>query len=445
VRRVHELATFDRKILTDFLTHGSPSMASDHLPVGAHVPDHDSSVASGPCPAGRHVPDVEDLGRAMSGPCPQGRRLPDVATNPDAEAPAPASDHNPSVASGPVPDGRASQDLASASFGTRPAGRHVVDGPARVCSEEPCSSTANIELRTSNLELRTSNIEPRTSNLALRTSNIEPRTSNLALRTSNLEPRTSNLAPRTSNLAPRTSNLERFTGRLTPHAILIGFDEAGRGALAGPVVVGCVCFPFLDPSATYAPTTPLNDPTGEMANDTSTQSRNRSTTQPPDNHILESLAGIDDSKRITAKERDRLLPLIKSVSLWAVGAASAREIDSLGIVPAVSLAAHRAYRSLGIKADLLLCDRGISLIRGQATFHAVAKKSSLSPFVGDSSSSDLSPSSRLPLSTSPLVPELPLTRGDSRSLHIAAASIIAKVTRDRIMQTLHRNSFHVKP
>src|SRR5215510_11676297 len=78
-----------------------------------------------------------------------------------------------------------------------------------------------------------------------------------------------------------------------------GLDEAGRGALAGPVAVGAVILP--------------NDPT----------------------LLSSTLAGARDSKQMTPLERGSLAPHIKEVALnWSVGFATAEEIDSQGIVRA---------------------------------------------------------------------------------------------------------------
>jgi len=141
-----------------------------------------------------------------------------------------------------------------------------------------------------------------------------------------------------------------------------------------------------------------------------------------------------------------------SHATWGIGIASAAEIDKLGIVPAVSLAARRAYRAMGTNVDLLLCDRGIRLLRDSE----IERLNHLTPQASDSSiaqfpdhsiihfpnlpiSQSLNPSITQPLNPSiPQSTELSFTRGDSRSLHIAAASIIAKVTRDRMMVDLAR-------
>ena len=154
---------------------------------------------------------------------------------------------------------------------------------------------------------------------------------------------------------------------------LAGFDEAGRGALAGPVVVACVHFDA------------LSDPG--------------------------RLVGLDDSKRLTPRKREALHERICTLSKWGVGWASHSVIDQRGIVPALTLAARRAYRAMGQRADLLLFDRGLSLCSA-----AVPSESLIEP---------------------PLPKELTFTKGDAKSLHIAAASILAKVSRDRAMTRVH--------
>jgi ribonuclease HII len=105
-----------------------------------------------------------------------------------------------------------------------------------------------------------------------------------------------------------------------------GLDEAGRGALAGPVCVGAVILPSDFPS------------------------------------LLRTLSGVRDSKQLTPRKRDQLAPRIKQVALtWGVGFASAAEIDELGIVPATRLAASRALEALSIFPDFLLTDFRLEL------------------------------------------------------------------------------------
>jgi len=151
---------------------------------------------------------------------------------------------------------------------------------------------------------------------------------------------------------------------------LVGFDEAGRGAWAGPVAVGCVHLP------------------ADLSDD----------------DLVGLLAGVDDSKRLSPATRARLFDRIAECARYAVGFACAAEIDRIGIVPACRRAAARAYRRLGIPADVVLCDRGLTL--------------------------DTAPH------RSPRTVEI--TGGDGKSLHIAAASIVAKVSRDTWMGRLER-------
>lgn len=106
---------------------------------------------------------------------------------------------------------------------------------------------------------------------------------------------------------------------------LAGLDEAGRGALAGPVAVGAVIL--------------LND-----------------------SSLSSALGGLRDSKLMTPLERSRLVPLIQaSARTWGVGFASAEEIDALGIVPATRLAASRALAALTLFPDYLLTDFRLEL------------------------------------------------------------------------------------
>jgi ribonuclease HII len=105
-----------------------------------------------------------------------------------------------------------------------------------------------------------------------------------------------------------------------------GLDEAGRGALAGPVAVGAVILP--------------NDPT----------------------LLCSTLAGACDSKQMTPRARERLAIQIKEVAMnWSVGLASANEIDAQGIVPATRLAAIRAIHQFSLSPEYLLTDFRLEL------------------------------------------------------------------------------------
>lgn len=145
---------------------------------------------------------------------------------------------------------------------------------------------------------------------------------------------------------------------------LAGLDEAGRGALAGPVVAAAAILPF--------------------------------------NCALEGVwAAVQDSKQITPPRREQLAEQIQAQSVaWKLGVASAAEIDATGIAPATRLAMRRAVLALDPSPDHLLID----WVRLRALN----------------------------------IPQQSFTRGDQRVVSIAAASILAKVHRDRLLCQLHK-------
>lgn len=141
-----------------------------------------------------------------------------------------------------------------------------------------------------------------------------------------------------------------------------GIDEAGRGALAGPVTAAAIILPC--------------DPL-----------------------LATKLSGVQDSKKMTPLQREYWAERLRMTALaWGIGLASQLEIDNLGILPATRLAAQRALDALSVQPHHVLLDY-------------------------------------LFLFESPL-PQTSLIKGDARSLSIAAASIIAKTTRDAIMREL---------
>ncbi len=146
-----------------------------------------------------------------------------------------------------------------------------------------------------------------------------------------------------------------------------GIDEAGRGPWAGPVVAGAVV--FLDK-----------------------------------NLHLELLQGLDDSKKLSAKKREKLYNVLfeeeKNGKLAiGVGEATASEIDEINILQATFLAMQRAVNKLPVKPDLAIID-------------------------GNQNPKKF------------LCPTKTVIKGDGKSLSISAASIVAKVYRDRLMAEL---------
>jgi len=117
---------------------------------------------------------------------------------------------------------------------------------------------------------------------------------------------------------------------------------------------------------------------------------------PNDERICNLLSGVRDSKRMSALQRALWEGCIKSASVaWAVGSADNKEIDELGIVPATCLAMRRAIEAISNPPRYLLVD-----------YINIADCSS---------------------------PQLSIPKGDCQSLSIAAASVLAKVSRDALM------------
>ena len=138
---------------------------------------------------------------------------------------------------------------------------------------------------------------------------------------------------------------------------IAGIDEAGRGPLAGPVVVGVVIM--------------------------------------PKDSMIE---GVNDSKKVSEKKRENLYDEITNEAIaWGVGIVDQNRIDEINILNATKEAVTMAISSLKVKPDLILVD-------------ALTNIDTLG------------------------IPYKSIIKGDAKEYSIAAASIIAKVTRDRIMR-----------
>jgi len=126
---------------------------------------------------------------------------------------------------------------------------------------------------------------------------------------------------------------------------------------------------------------------------------------PPESRKLEFVAAINDSKKLSKDKRETLFDLIRAHALFGVGMAAPEEIDELNIHHATLLAMKRAFEAMNKEAP------AVALIDGK-----------------------FAPA--LPCTTQTVI------KGDGISKSIAAASIIAKVTRDRLMATLHEKHPH---
>jgi len=153
---------------------------------------------------------------------------------------------------------------------------------------------------------------------------------------------------------------------------IAGLDEVGRGPLAGPVVAAAVVLP-----------------------------RNF------------SMPGIKDSKLLSATQRERLAPAIRSrADSWGLGIVEVEEIDCINILAASLLAMAKAYETLRPVPDCLLIDGNQKIPQGFFR--------------------NRTPSFTVPPHQNPIV------KGDRVCVSIAAASILAKVARDEIMVSLDK-------
>jgi ribonuclease HII len=168
------------------------------------------------------------------------------------------------------------------------------------------------------------------------------------------------VAARTSRTrtAPKRS-LERELHALG-HEVVVGIDEVGRGAWAGPLMVGAAILPA-------------------------------------DRRVN----GVRDSKLLSERDREQLFDRVASwCTAWAVGAATHVECDELGMAAAQRLATRRAIEGLGVVPDAAVVDGNWNFV-GSLVRHVEMR-----------------------------------VKADRDCLPVAAASILAKVSRDRIMRGL---------
>lgn len=188
---------------------------------------------------------------------------------------------------------------------------------------------------------------------------------------------------------PTLKHEKRLWQKHRHQILVIGVDEVGRGCLAGPLVVGAVCF-----------TPPLF-------------SENHKKLKLSNKEWIEELEnlGINDSKKLSANKREKLAPMIKKKArFWAVAKVSVNIIDKKGVVKATEMAVRKTIKKISTDISrfssnyqlYILVDafyikylRGIGLKNQKAIIH-----------------------------------------GDEISLSIAAASIVAKVHRDKLMKKL---------
>jgi ribonuclease HII len=162
--------------------------------------------------------------------------------------------------------------------------------------------------------------------------------------------------------------------------IVVGIDEVGRGALAGPMVLGAVVL--------------------------------TNASAPPET--------LNDSKLLTPLQREDLIgPLESWAADWSLGSVSAAEIDAWGLRLALAVAATRALDALRVRPSVALIDGSFNLLRAPEDIRfGVARAPALS--YGAMAATTI-------------------VKGDQRCASIAAASVLAKVHRDRLMVELDRD------
>ena len=156
-------------------------------------------------------------------------------------------------------------------------------------------------------------------------------------------------------------DLENYFGKK-----IVGIDEVGRGPLAGPVVAAAV---YIDSSLwkRYLKKYP-------------------------------TISKINDSKKISKKNREKIYDILTKIISYGIGASSVKEIEEKNILEASLIAMERAYKSLNINAEMVIVD-GINIPKINTNVKAIKN-------------------------------------GDNKSISIASASIIAKVLRDNEMMIL---------
>jgi len=188
---------------------------------------------------------------------------------------------------------------------------------------------------------------------------------------------------------PADPTLDRELALIAGAPLVIGCDEVGRGAIAGPVAVGVAAASPLLLDAALVP------------------------------------GGLRDSKLLSPARRETLAPLVRGWLPTAVGLASAAEVEERGILPALGLAAVRALHALhatgvGLAGAVVLLDGSHDWL------------SSALPARGSFSTDAPEPPSRVVVQA----------KADRDCATVAAASVVAKVHRDALMVRAHDDAPH---
>ncbi len=188
---------------------------------------------------------------------------------------------------------------------------------------------------------------------------------------------------------------------------VIGVDEVGRGAFAGPVIAAGAAMKL------------SNFPINQLSN--------------VNKQLFKKMLklGIDDSKKLSSQKRIKLAKEIKKYFYFGIGEASVTEINRLGIVKATERAMRRAIKELVSR----IFNLQFSIYNQISISNFKLKKINNIFLLVDAFHVKYVPGVGLGN-------QIGIVHGDSRSISIAAASIIAKVYRDRLMERLSNKYTH---
>lgn len=195
--------------------------------------------------------------------------------------------------------------------------------------------------------------------------------------------------------------------------LIAGFDEVGRGALAGPVMVGCAIIRARDltPGAAH-------DATGGAADGAVSG----------DGLVVPD--GVADSKLLTEHRREAIYDeLADWAAAWAIGEASNTEIDEWGIGHALGIAALRALAAAEEKLGLVAAGAD-DAVAGERRVRVAAILDGPHDYITKALNTFDAPDVPVPADVTTKV------KGDRSCATVATAAVLAKVTRDRIMERL---------
>jgi len=207
-----------------------------------------------------------------------------------------------------------------------------------------------------------------------------------------------------------------------------GLDEAGRGPLAGPVVAGAVI--FLSLNNPPLSTTAVGTFDGQSKNSMTKKIINPKSKKSFGYWDLKfGISEVKDSKQLSSKKRGELYDIITNHPniKWGIGIVSEKVIDKINILEATKLAMQKAITSLRCPAK-----RGRSNLKTQIASSRLAGLRRFAPRNdGDVNIDYLLIDGNFRLDVD--LPQKSIIKGDQKVISISAASIIAKVTRDKIM------------